>query len=161
MNTTITKPDWVTPGTKVVAYTIGGTGTVWGAVVTTIRTVAPQSFTIEDDSGRFKYDAWSQTWAYTIDKGSVWSRTRHVVPFDSPEGRTEVAAERKRRNVRRAQIACIKWVQDNTPDSLTAAIEALRTVQEDQHPLRDRPLMPHVHNIAGEHRGENPPEDTP
>ena len=58
-------------------------------------------------------------------------------------------------------------LQAKRPQHLTALREILDEIgavditarTDPDRPLRDRPLMPNVHNIAGEHRGENPEQE--
>ena len=118
------RPDWLQPGAKVVAYTTGGSGTVRNTVITTVDKVATKSFTIVGDPRRYRIDRMSSSY----DKGA-WSRTRHVVPFDTPEGRAEVAAEVARRAIRKAEVACETWMRDRTDEARLAAITALQAIQ--------------------------------
>jgi hypothetical protein len=128
MTADVARPEWLIPGAKVVAYTTGGAGTMRRTVVTTVDKVTSKTFTIVGDPGRFRIDRMS----YETERGSVWSRTRHVVPLNSPEGQAEVVAENQRRAARRAEAACQKWRQDPTRDNRVAAIAALQAIQNEE-----------------------------
>jgi len=126
MSTEIQCPEWLVPGAKVICHTTGGAGTFPNVTVTTINRVAGKSFTVTGEPGRF----FIRDLARRTEPGTVWSRTRHVVPFDSDEGRAILVGRARRARVNKAHKACKEWLVQPTIQTRDAAIMTLQAVQD-------------------------------
>lgn len=120
--------DWITPGTKVVAYTEGSISRDESPTVTTIAKVAKKSFTVaEGREPRFSIDRQE-----SARQGGSWGWTRKVIPFDSDEARRMLKREHDRRRIYEARVAVEKWERKRSRENRLAAIEALQAIEVDE-----------------------------
>ena len=122
---TTTDTDWIKPGTEVVLYNTGGSGTSRNVRRTTIKKVAAKSFTVSAEDVRFPVDRLS------VSQGGSWGWTRHVTPADSENARELLAEAARQAADRRARSAVDDWVRSRTKANRLAAIAALQAIEGD------------------------------
>lgn len=118
--------DWIKAGADVVIYRTGRLNPASSAKLTTIKRVAKQSFTVEDEDARFRISD-QQSKGY----GGTWNGWTYVcIPYDSDKAK-ELLRERRRLHLEyKAREACETWHRDRTEENRLTAVEALTKLGE-------------------------------
>lgn len=118
--------DWIVPGAKVLVFSDTPPGYSRGIRTATIEKVAKKSFTVEGEHVRFSIDR--QEYRPT---NSWTASARCVVPLDSDEAKSEMAAAESRSRVIAARSAVKEWERNRTRENRVAAIKALQAIDDD------------------------------
>lgn len=123
------KPEWLTEGAKVLAYSVSSGLTHSYPKVVTVKKISTESFSVDDDSEpRFSLR--------TLDArvGGTWGHTRRIVSITSAEAKREIQRERDNRRTAYARSAVNEWQKKCTKEARLAAIAALQAIEKDEAP---------------------------
>jgi hypothetical protein len=116
---------WVKEGASVVVYSKGSIGTPPRVILTSVKKVATQSFTVASpNEPRFKLDTLSAR-----RETSSWSSyLRIVVPAHSDEGQQKLSEAKMRKLIANADSAYTAWRAFRRSENLDKLIKTLNSV---------------------------------
>jgi hypothetical protein len=114
----------IEPGTKVIVVQIILGRQEPQISVDTVESVATKSFTLTNSFHRYSLDLFHSPALSSI---GIYER---VVLLASEEGQKLVREENRRRQIRKAQNKCQRWIQSGTEEDRLAAIAGLQSLEE-------------------------------
>ena len=124
----MTAPEWIYPGAEIVIYVHKYGNDAPNFHVTKVKTVAKQSFTVEQIDDRFKLDTLS-----TRDFGDSWRRWSYrAVPVGGEKHYELRKAASQRRAGLNAHAAMDRWLKNREDvTAIDAAIDALSALRDE------------------------------